>query len=111
MNPGFSTDVDLLKRIRILPVGDEAHVGALVCTCWIRWGRKMRLEPHRHRLCARSRATHRDFLLPYLAIRNRKAGYAVSIVIAGTSLVGRSAGRVRPPLTDLIGNECERWMR
>jgi len=71
-------------------------------------GCKKRPDPHRHRLCARSRATHRDFLLPYLAIRNRKAGYAVSIVIAGTSLVGRSAGRVRPPLTDLIGNECER---
>jgi 5-dehydro-4-deoxyglucarate dehydratase len=48
-----------------------------------------------------------SFFLPYLAIRNRKAGYAVSIVKAGATLVGRSAGPVRPPLTDLTGEECE----
>ena len=48
-----------------------------------------------------------NFFLPYLAIRNRKAGYAVSIVKAGATLVGRSAGPVRPPLTDLTGEECE----
>ena len=48
-----------------------------------------------------------DFFLPYLAIRNRKAGYAVSIVKAGATLVGRGAGPVRPPLTDLTGEECE----
>jgi 5-dehydro-4-deoxyglucarate dehydratase len=48
-----------------------------------------------------------NFFLPYLAIRNRKAGYAVSIVKAGANLVGRGAGPVRPPLTDLTGEECE----
>jgi 5-dehydro-4-deoxyglucarate dehydratase len=47
------------------------------------------------------------FFLPYLAIRNRKAGYAVSIVKAGATLVGHSAGPVRPPLIDLTGQECE----
>ena len=48
-----------------------------------------------------------DFFLPYLDIRNRKAGYAVSIVKAGARMVGRSAGPVRPPLTDCTGAEDE----
>jgi 5-dehydro-4-deoxyglucarate dehydratase len=43
----------------------------------------------------------RDFVLPYLDIRNAGKGYAVSIVKAGMTAVGRSAGPVRPPLTDL----------
>lgn len=43
----------------------------------------------------------RDFILPYTAIRNRAPGYAVSIVKAGAAIVGRPAGSVRPPLTDL----------
>lgn len=42
-----------------------------------------------------------DFVLPYVALRNRGQGYAVSIVKAGMSIVGRPAGAVRPPLTDL----------
>jgi 5-dehydro-4-deoxyglucarate dehydratase len=46
-----------------------------------------------------------EFFLPYLAIRNRRAGYAVSIVKAGAKLVGRSAGPVRTPLTDLTEEE------
>jgi 5-dehydro-4-deoxyglucarate dehydratase len=45
------------------------------------------------------------FFLPYLEIRNRRAGYAVSIVKAGAKLVGRGAGPVRPPLTDLSEDE------
>ncbi|MBJ9679980.1 5-dehydro-4-deoxyglucarate dehydratase, partial [Burkholderia gladioli] len=45
------------------------------------------------------------FFLPYLKIRNRRAGYAVSIVKAGAKLVGHDAGPVRAPLTDL--NEAE----
>ena len=48
-----------------------------------------------------------DFFLPYLEIRNRKAGYAVSIVKAGARLVGHDAGPVRAPLTDLTEAECE----
>ena len=45
------------------------------------------------------------FFLPYLEIRNRGPGYAVSIVKAGARLVGRSAGPVRPPLTELADDE------
>ncbi|MDQ1829764.1 5-dehydro-4-deoxyglucarate dehydratase [Massilia scottii] len=46
-----------------------------------------------------------QFFLPYLEIRNRKAGYAVSIVKAGARLVGHSAGPVRAPLTDMTAEE------
>lgn len=46
-----------------------------------------------------------DFFLPYLDIRNRRAGYAVSIVKAGARLIGRDAGPVRAPLTDLTREE------
>jgi 5-dehydro-4-deoxyglucarate dehydratase len=49
----------------------------------------------------------RDFVLPYIAIRSRRKGYAVSIVKAGLAAAGRPAGRVRPPLTDLEQNEIE----
>lgn len=41
-----------------------------------------------------------SFFLPYVAIRNRRAGYAVSIVKAGARLVGQDAGPVRTPLVD-----------
>ena len=47
----------------------------------------------------------KDFVLPYIAIRNRKRGYAVSIVKAGMTAVGRHAGPVRSPLTDLDAGE------
>lgn len=47
-----------------------------------------------------------QFFLPYLEIRNRRAGYAVSIVKAGARLVGHDAGPVRAPLTDLTEEEC-----
>jgi 5-dehydro-4-deoxyglucarate dehydratase len=46
-----------------------------------------------------------DFFMPYLEIRNRGAGYAVSIVKAGAKLVGHDAGPVRSPLTDLKPDE------
>ncbi|MDR5734503.1 5-dehydro-4-deoxyglucarate dehydratase [Caballeronia sp. LZ025] len=46
-----------------------------------------------------------EFFLPYLAIRNRRAGYAVSIVKAGAKLVGHDAGPVRAPLIDLTEEE------
>ena len=49
----------------------------------------------------------RDFVLPYIAIRNRKKGSAVSIVKAGMTAVGRPAGPVRTPLTDLDAAEME----
>lgn len=46
-----------------------------------------------------------DFVLPYLDIRDRTQGYAVSIVKGGLAAVGRPAGPVRPPLTDLREDE------
>ncbi|MFD7811929.1 5-dehydro-4-deoxyglucarate dehydratase [Streptomyces sp. NPDC059785] len=46
-----------------------------------------------------------DFVLPYTEIRNRQAGYAVSIVKAGLTATGHAAGPVRPPLTDLTATE------
>lgn len=48
-----------------------------------------------------------EFVLPYCDIRNRKAGYAVSIVKAGMKAIGRPAGPVRPPLTDLTDDELK----
>lgn len=50
----------------------------------------------------------REFFMPYLEIRNRMPGYAVSIVKAGAKLVGHDAGPVRAPLTDLKQDELER---
>ncbi|MEE2044886.1 5-dehydro-4-deoxyglucarate dehydratase [Nocardiopsis tropica] len=41
-----------------------------------------------------------DFVIPYLDIRDRTRGYAVSIVKAGLNAVGRDGGRDRPPLSD-----------
>ena len=50
----------------------------------------------------------KSFFMPYLALRNRCEGYAVSIVKAGATLVGHSAGPVRAPLTDLKPAEMDR---
>jgi len=47
----------------------------------------------------------RNFILPLIAIRNRKKGYAVSIIKAGMKAVGRDSGPVRSPLTDLTASE------
>jgi 5-dehydro-4-deoxyglucarate dehydratase len=47
----------------------------------------------------------RDFVIPYIEIRDRRKGYAVSIVKAGMKLIGRDAGPVRTPLTDLTADE------
>jgi len=46
-----------------------------------------------------------EFVLPYLDIRDRTPGYAVSIVKGGLAAIGRPAGPVRPPLTDLRESE------
>ncbi len=48
-----------------------------------------------------------DFFMPYLAIRNKSQGYAVSIIKAGAKIVGHDAGPVRAPLTDLKPAEME----
>lgn len=53
----------------------------------------------------------RDFVLPYIAIRGRRKGYAISIVKAGLTAVGRSAGPVRPPITELEPSEFDELKR
>ncbi len=50
-------------------------------------------------------AALRDFVIPYISIRNRRRGYAVSIVKAGMTAIGRPAGPVRTPLIDLTDAE------
>jgi 5-dehydro-4-deoxyglucarate dehydratase len=42
-----------------------------------------------------------DFVIPYTRLRDRTQGYAVSIVKGGLIATGRSAGPVRPPLSNL----------
>ena len=49
----------------------------------------------------------REFVMPYIALRNRGKGYAVAIVKAGMRAIGKPAGPVRPPLTDLSEGELE----
>lgn len=49
----------------------------------------------------------KDFFYPFMAIRNRRKGYAVSAVKAGVRLQGFAAGKVRPPLDDLTAAEEE----
>jgi len=49
----------------------------------------------------------RDFILPLIAIRNRKRGYAVSIIKAGMKVIGRDSGPVRAPLTNLTDVETK----
>jgi 5-dehydro-4-deoxyglucarate dehydratase len=53
----------------------------------------------------------REFVLPYIEIRNRRKGYAVSIVKAGMRAVGRPAGPVRTPLTDLDQGDMDALTR
>ena len=47
----------------------------------------------------------RDFFYPFMAIRNRRKGYAVAAIKAGVRLQGFDAGPVRPPLSDLTAEE------
>ena len=49
----------------------------------------------------------KDFFMPYLDLRNRRQGYAVSIVKAGAKIVGHDAGPVRAPLADLTVAEMD----
>lgn len=48
-----------------------------------------------------------DFFYPFMEIRNRAKGYAVSAIKAGVRLQGFAAGPVRSPLKDLTGPEEE----
>jgi len=48
-----------------------------------------------------------EFFYPFMAIRNRRKGYAVSAIKAGVRLQGFDVGPVRPPLSDLTREEEE----
>ncbi|MBD9525465.1 5-dehydro-4-deoxyglucarate dehydratase [Paracoccus sp. PAR01] len=48
-----------------------------------------------------------DFFYPFMAIRNRAKGYAVSAIKAGVRLQGFNAGPVRSPLKDLDAAEMD----
>ena len=53
----------------------------------------------------------KEFVLPYIAIRNENRGFAVSIVKAGMTAIGKSAGPVRAPLTELTPDQLSRLKR
>lgn len=46
-----------------------------------------------------------EFFYPFMAIRNRRKGYAVAAIKAGVRLRGFAAGKVRSPLCDLTSEE------
>ena len=48
-----------------------------------------------------------DFFIPFVNLRDRKAGYAVSLIKAGAEIVGRPAGSVRAPLAMPTSDECQ----
>lgn len=48
-----------------------------------------------------------EFFYPFMNLRDRRAGYAVSAIKAGVRLQGFGAGSVRSPLTDLTEEEEE----
>lgn len=47
----------------------------------------------------------KSFYLPLIELRDKKRGYAVSMIKSGAELVGRPAGKVRTPLTELDAAE------
>lgn len=48
-----------------------------------------------------------SFFYPFMELRSRQKGYAVSAIKAGVRLQGFEAGKVRSPLTDLTSEEEE----
>ncbi|CDZ58234.1 Probable 5-dehydro-4-deoxyglucarate dehydratase [Neorhizobium galegae bv. orientalis] len=60
---------------------------------------------------ARCEEILKDFFYPFMAIRNRRKGYAVSAIKAGVRLQGFDAGKVRPPLDDLTAEEEEMLLK
>lgn len=53
----------------------------------------------------RVEALTRDVLTPFVALRDRVPGYAVSLIKAGVRLRGRDVGHVRPPLTEPVADD------
>lgn len=60
---------------------------------------------------ARDKATMdgllKDFFYPFMELRDKTPGYAVSAIKAGVNIIGKNAGKLRPPLTDLTAQEVE----
>jgi 5-dehydro-4-deoxyglucarate dehydratase len=56
---------------------------------------------------ARTEEILKDFFYPFMKIRNRNKGYAVSAIKAGVRLMGFDTGPVRAPLTDLTAEEVD----
>lgn len=56
---------------------------------------------------AECEAILKSFFYPFMAIRNRNKGYAVSAIKAGVRLRGYDAGPVRAPLVDLTKEEVD----
>lgn len=48
-----------------------------------------------------------EFFIPFINLRDRKAGYAVSLIKAGAQIIGKPAGDVRSPLTMPTAEECQ----
>jgi 5-dehydro-4-deoxyglucarate dehydratase len=46
-----------------------------------------------------------EFYIPLVRLRNKKSGYAVSLIKAGVKIIGKSAGNVRAPLS--MPNEAD----
>ncbi len=49
----------------------------------------------------------KNFYIPFVRLRSKKKGYAVSLIKAGAKIIGRSAGDVRAPLTMPTQEEVE----
>jgi 5-dehydro-4-deoxyglucarate dehydratase len=49
----------------------------------------------------------KDFFIPFVRLRGKKQGYAVSLIKAGAGIVGKSAGKVRPPLVMPTATEVD----
>jgi 5-dehydro-4-deoxyglucarate dehydratase len=57
--------------------------------------------------CERTNAILQSFFYPFIRIRDRSTGYAVSAIKAGVRLMGFDVGPVRAPLTDLTAEETD----
>lgn len=49
----------------------------------------------------------KEFFIPFVRLRSKKNGYAVSLIKAGATIIGKSAGDVRAPLTMPLQEEIE----
>ena len=47
----------------------------------------------------------KEFFIPFVRLRIRKKGYAISLIKAGAKLIDKSAGNVRAPLVMPVSKE------